>query len=328
MVEKESKIHWLISSFLALVLSGVGNFLISEGLRYPYDLKLLVSIGHLSFLISMSLFNMFYLRYREGFFPEISLNAIYSKHTGFIPGFFFGVNCGILLFLGQFSLILGWYYDPEGKSLNFFMLAVIPLATAFAAFLVFNEKLKSSQLLGMLISIAGISILGLDKISGGSWVSYVVGLNSIILFTLRNLNSRAMQTSGVSILAGAMLTSAVEVACGTVLLIFLVSLQEFEVLFSWDWLFQKCCIGVIFVAYGQYFTTRAIMSGITAISVTIINAQGIIFIFLDLIFYGNFPELISLIAISVILLGIVVLVIGETVVGPDESRKGYEQLGD
>ena len=299
----------------------IGNFLLSEALLYPYELKLLASLGNLFFLLSLGAFHMLILRLHQSSFPSLYPHSIYSQEKGLIPGFAFGILTGILIFFAQLSMILGWYYDPPGKSLTFFMNSAIPPFTSILSFVLFREKLKVMQILGMIVATIGLILLGLDKVEGGTWISYCCGICSLALFSVRNLCSRAAQKRGVGIYPSTMLTSAGEVACGGVLLIIMVIFQLFTGFFAVDWTFLSCSIGAVLLTYGQYFITRAIMTGVIGVVAAIINNQGIVFFLMDLIFYGNIPNAMSLIAIIVMLLGVITLLIGDSILAKIKMKR-------
>ena len=332
LIDDNKRIHWLLSSFLGLFFMSIGNFLLSKGFSHPSDLKLIVSLGHLFFLLTLGAFHMLILYLHQSSFPSLYPHSIYSQEKGLIPGFAFGILTGILIFFAQLSMILGWHFDPEGSSLTFFMNSAIPPFTSLLAFVVFREKLKIMQILGMIVAMIGLIVLGVDKVEGDSWESYCCGICSLALFSVRNLCSRAAQNRGIGIYPSTMLTSAGEVACGGVLLIIMVISQLFTgffdvdwTLFAGDWTFLSCSIGAVLLAYGQYFITRAIMTGVIGVVAAIINNQGIMFLLMDLLFCRKLPGTISLIAISVMILGVITLLIGDSLLAKIKNKKDYDR---
>ena len=320
-MDKSSHIHWLISCFLGLVLFSCGNFMLSEGLAYPYDSKLLVSMGNLVFLIIMLAFHMVDLRVQSGFWPSFYPGSILSKDQVLIPGFGYAVVGGFLMFLAQFSLILGWYWDPAGRGITYLILSGISPIVAFLSFLIFREKLTPLQILGMVIAILGIVLLGLQQLDG-TWVSFVCGILSLVFYAIRNLTARAMQVKGMDVYNGGMVIATAEMFTGVLLMIWIILYPGFSDLFTLNWLFAKCSIGVVVLAFGQYFINQAIMTGNIGVVLTIIiNTNGIIFLLLDLIFYEHIPSLENLGCCFVIIFGVTILLLGDTIKTAIFSKK-------
>ena len=325
-LEKPSQIHWLLSCFLGLILFACGNFMLSEGLEYPFDSKLLVSIGNLVFIIIMLVFHMLDLRLQQGFWPSFYPTSLFTKDAVLAPGFFYGVLGGVLMFLAQFSLILGWYWDPTGRGITFVILSGITPIVAFLSFLIFNEKLTILQIIGMIIAIAGIALLSAGKLDG-TWVSLVCAFVSLGLFATRNLSARAMQTKGMGVYTGGMINAAAEALTGLILLAWMIVFQEFEELFAMNWLFYKCSAGVVVLAFGMYFINQAIMTGNIGVVLTIINTNGMIFLLLDLIFYDRVPGWKSLVACFVIIFGVTILLLGDSIKKKIVDKKNVRVQG-
>ena len=319
-LSQKPHIHWLLSTFLALPLLGGGNFMISEGLHYPYDSVLLASLGYLSFLLSMSLCHMLELAVSQRSCPSAYPASILSKESGLVPGFFYGLAGGVCIFLAHFSLILGWYLDPEGRSITYFMLAGVPPVTSILCFLLFREKLTTMQILGMAVAVAGIVVLGVAGFDG-TWVSYFCGIGCLFAYSGKNVTGIFMKNKGMDVYPAGMINAAGEVVCGVVLLIFVAVFHEFSELLTMNWLFGKCLIGAILIGYGQYFINQAVMTGVVGVVITIINTEGVVFLALDYFFYDHIPNTQSLLACLVILIGVSVLLFGDLVLGAVCPRK-------
>lgn len=63
------------------------------------------------------------------------------------------------------------------------------------------------------------------------------------------------------------------------------------------------------------------MTGVIGVVAAIINNQGIVFFLMDLIFYGNIPNAMSLIAIIVMLLGVITLLIGDSILAKIKMKR-------
>ena len=259
--------------------------MISYGVSNPYDLKLIGSIGFLILIITNGTAHMIELRIRRKSWPDLYPNSISSKSEGFTPGFAIGLIGGLLLFLGQFSLLLGWYYDQSGLSLTFLLLVGIAPMTTVLSFIVYQEKLTILQLIGMIISLSGVAYLGYGSLDGG-WISYI---------------------------SGCMLNAAGEVMCGAILIVWIALYQGFGSLFAVNSDFFICFFGGIVTAYGSYYINQAVMTGNIGVVISIVNASGIVFFILDYIFRDIPPTFQKISSCIVLILGIFVLVFGDNI---------------
>src|SRR5574343_1930449 len=94
---------WLIKSIVSCILFGVGSFLIGMNGLNPYLGKFLVSIGYLI----------------SGIFCTIYCKILYVGSTDFKieAGLAPSILSGIFSHFGNFSLFLGFYYDPENQGI-------------------------------------------------------------------------------------------------------------------------------------------------------------------------------------------------------------------
>lgn len=308
----QNRMHWLISAFLGFLFIGGGNFMISDEsyLRYPYDLKLLVSIGFLIATVALWTYHMVELRIRDGICPSFCPSSIFTKENGFIPEFKIGILGGVFLFLAQFFLFLGWSYDPSGKSITFLSLCGIAPVTSMLSFIVFQEKLSFLQILGMILTIGGIVYLDAGNLEG-TWISYVFGVSAMFSFSIRNLIGRAIESKGIRVYTSVMLNSIGEVLSGVVLLAWMAVYQGFNELFTDVSIFFNCLIGSVFVACALYFVVQAIDKGNIGVVVTVVNCNGTLFILLDYIVNDNIPSSKILMVIPFIIFGLIILLFGD-----------------
>lgn len=323
-MDSQSNIYWLLSAFLGFSCFGAGSFIISDGLSYPYDLKLTISFAYLISIIGLGIYHMIELRVRNGICPSLYPSCIYTKENSLIPGFTIGIIGGIFLFLGQFFLLLGWFYDPLGKSITFLSLGGISPITSVLSFFVYKEKMSFLQIFGMIVSVSGIIYLGAGSLEG-NWISYLCGIGALLSYSVRNLIGRAMENKGISVYIGVMLNSTGEILSGVVLLAWMAVYQGFDGLFTQESLFWQCLIGSILVADCLYFMNHAITTGNIGVVITIINCNGVLFILLDYFFYSNVPSLQSIIAIILIILGVVILLFGDKFKSCLVSKSGNER---
>ena len=296
----------------------------SYGVSNPYDLKLMGSIGFLILIITNGFAHMIELRIRRKSWPNLYPNSIFSKREGFTPGFAIGLIGGLLLFLGQFSLLLGWYYDQSGLSLTYLLLVGIAPMTTVLSFIVYQDKLTIIQLIGMIISLSGVAYLGYGSLDG-SWISYICGVASLILFSFRNLSGRSMENKGIDVYTGCMLNATGEVMCGAILIVWIVLYQGFGTLFVVNSDFFICFFGGIVTAYGIYYINQAVMTGNIGVAITIVSTHGIVFFILDYIFRDVPPTFQKIIACIILILGIIVLVFGDNIFNSFKKRRSSDK---
>ena len=294
--------------------------MVSEGLQYPYDEMILASLGFLIFLITMGIYHMLELWVEHKTCPSLYPDSFLTRPVNFVPGFTYGIVAGIFMFFAQFSLSLGWHYDPDGRSVTYLMLAGVPPVTSALFFALFRDKLSAMQMIGMGIAVAGIVMLGVDRLDG-TWISYFCGICSLFCFAARNVISRLMKNKGIDVYSGGIINSIGQVATGVVYLVFFLGAFDFSELFTMNLLFLECLIGVVLVAYGQYFIFGAVMTGNIPAVVTIINTNGVIFLILEYSFYGTSPSIRSLIACLIMIFGVVVLLFADSIIAELRSNK-------
>ena len=247
-METTTSLHWLMPCVIGLFMFSCGNFLVSEGVEYPFDLKLLQSLGNVVFFAIALIYHTIDLWIRNKHFPTFYPESIYSKEKGLISGFTYGLIGGALLFIAQFALIWGWNVDPSSRGVTFLILGGIPPCVSFLSFLIFGERLTLVRIIGMVVSIGGIALLGIQNVMGDSiWLSFAFGISCLIILGTRDLFSRLVQVKGMSVYAAGMLNAVGEGSCGLVLLLWILFFQGFSELFSLNWLFFKCFIGAIFI---------------------------------------------------------------------------------
>ena len=321
-METTTSLHWLMPCILGLVLFSCGNFMVSEGVAYPFDVKLLQSLGNIVFFVAALIFHIIDLWIKKGQLPTAYPESIYLKDKGLIPGFTYGVIGGGLLFMAQFALIWGWNVDPSSRGVTFLILGGIPPCVSLFSFLIFGERLTLVRIIGMVVSIGGIVLLGIQKAMGDSiWLSFAFGIFCLIILGTRDLFSRLVQVKGMSVYAAGMLNAVGEGLCGLVLLLWILIFEGFSELFSLNWLFLKCFIGAIFIGFGNFFIIYSIMTGNIGVVLTIVNTNVIIFLLLDLIFYDKVPGVLSLIACVIIMLGVMILICGDSIKGVILKKK-------
>ena len=313
-MEVSSSLHWLMPCVIGLFMFSCGNFLVSEGVEYPFDLKLLQSLGNVVFFAIALIYHTIDLWIRNKHFPTFYPESIYSKEKGLISGFTYGLIGGALLFIAQFTLIWGWNADPSSRGVTFLILGGIPPCVSFLSFLIFGEKLSIVRIIGMIISIGGIALLGIQNVMDDSiWLAFTCGLSCLVILGTRDLFSRLVQVKGMSVYAAGMLNAVGESSCGLALLLWIIWYQGFTDLFTLDLLFLKCSIGAVILAFGNFFIIYSIMTGNIGIVLTIINTNVIFFLLLDLVFYDQTPGWMSVMACAIIMIGVTILICGDSI---------------
>jgi drug/metabolite transporter (DMT)-like permease len=317
--------HWMAASLLGFFLFGGGNYMMSYGLNFPYDLKIIGSTGYLIFILTIIPFHLFTLKKIHGYNPNCHPNSIYSSEHGLVPGFTVGIIGGMFIFLAHLSLLLGWFYDSKGASITFLLLAGISPVTSILSFFIYKEKFTPFQISGMIISLAGIGYLGYGSLEG-TWISYFCGMFSLVFYSIRNLTARHLDVHGLDVYTAGMLNALGEFFVGVLFLVYVAFINGFNGLFVDKEMLATCLIGAILVAYGQFFVNQSVMTGNIGVVITIANSCGVLFIALDFIIKGAIPDLLRLAASLIVIFGVAVMLLGDQIFFRKNSRISTEVL--
>ncbi len=132
--------EWIVPAILTLVLWGLWGYILKiAGMRLDWR-----EVYFMSSLASFTLALMFYL-YSKGFSLSLNIYALYAALAGIMGGL------GYLTFMVAVS---------RGKaSIIIPLTALYPAITAILAVLFLGEKLKPTQLIGIILAlIAGILV--------------------------------------------------------------------------------------------------------------------------------------------------------------------------
>ncbi len=132
--------EWIVPAILTLVLWGLWGYILKiAGMRLDWR-----EVYFISSLASFTLALMFYL-YSKGFSLSLNIYALYAALAGIMGGL------GYLTFMVAVS---------RGKaSIIIPLTALYPAITAILAVLFLGEKLKPTQLIGIILAlIAGILV--------------------------------------------------------------------------------------------------------------------------------------------------------------------------
>ncbi|OMJ68782.1 hypothetical protein SteCoe_33669 [Stentor coeruleus] len=324
-IDRQTHMHWMVSSLLGFFLFGGGNYMMSYGLKFPYDLKIIGSLGYLFFILTIIPFHLLTLKKIHGYNPNCHPNSIYSSEYGLVPGFAVGIIGGMFIFLAHLSLLIGWFYDSKGASITFLLLAGISPITSIFSFFIYKEKFTPFQITGMIISLAGIGYLGYGSLDG-TWISYFCGIFSLVFYSIRNLTARHLDVHGLDVYTAGMLNAIGEFAMGILFLVYVIFFSSFYGLLDDINLLIICLIGAVLVAYGQFFVNQSVMTGNIGVVITIANSCGVLFIALDFFIKGAIPDLLKLTASLIVIFGVAVMLLGDQIFFKKNSRISTEVL--
>lgn len=290
---------WLIKSLISCILFGIGSFLIGLNGLSPYLGKLLVSTGYLISGLASLLYSKLFHKEPISLKPE----------AGFLPS----ALCGSFNHFGNFSLFLGYHFDPQNQGIISIMAIGSAAVSAIASYFMYKEKLAAFDILGMTICILGLVTIGVfsNGESDNSLFGYSFGLCALGFYAVRNLCARKASVSGIDLYKSTVICVFFEAFTGFLnIAILAVFVQVFDKTQDF-WI--TLIAGVLFGA-GNFALNMAIMEGKIGPAVVIANCLGILQMGLDFGFRGFVPDSGKLVGGFVALVGVGVLLMWKEIV--------------
>ena len=313
-IDKSNHVHWSISS--------LASYLLKETLAPVLTKKLFGSAGYLVCMILMGLFHLVLLKSQSGICPNCSPDSVYIKRKGLVPGFTLGIAGGVCLFLAELSFLWAWNADPAGAGIIFFFLmGVVPICSFFSSIL-FDEKFRLLQIVGILISMIGLALVILMEVQielTGNIISYSFAISSTVFFSLRTLISKRLESNQVDVYTSGMLNCLGEIISGLVLLAYILSMTSELTLLLLPQL-PFLLLSSTLLALGQYYFNQAVMTGNIGVVISLFNLNGFGFLFLDYWLNNYNPRIFTLLMCIVVLLGILIMIFGDKFLDKQASK--------
>jgi drug/metabolite transporter (DMT)-like permease len=320
-IDKSTHIHWSLSTGLSLIFYCSGAYLLKEDPSPVLTKRLLLSLGYLICMVILSLMHLLTLRHQSGVCPSCWPESVFLSNKGLIPGFSLGVLGGVFLFLAEISYMWSWSLDRNDAGIIFLILmAAVPICSFFSH-VVYKERFRMMQVLGILVALTGVILVGVvdvDSHTSAGLDPYYLGLSSMLFFSFRNLTAKALENKQVDVYTSGMLNSFGEVLSGLFLSAYLFISGEFH-LISIKTLSILLTFSTL-VAIGQFFFNQAMMTGNIGVVVTLFNLNGFGFLLLDYLLNSYLPELYTMLLCGVILGGILLMVLGDKLLDKYSSR--------
>ena len=193
---------WMLKPIAASILYAVGAFLIGVNNLNPYLVKLLISIGYLVTGIIGTLFIMI--------FHSSSINFKYE------PGIIPSALSGVFSHFANFSLILGFYYDPHNQGIIMIITIGSSVICSIISYILYNEKLEKFDILGMTICLTGLIVIGIysNDSSESSFIGFNFGLSALFCFSIADITPKIGSASGINPYKSTVITLLFEAISG------------------------------------------------------------------------------------------------------------------
>jgi drug/metabolite transporter (DMT)-like permease len=291
---------WLLYSLLAMIFFGLGGFSLGLHTQSPILSKFQVSSGY----FTAGLLCLTYSLLFEGHFPDLKYEA----------GLLTSVLTGTLNHLGNFSLILGYHFDPENTGIISIMVIGASIMSSVLAYFIFNEKLAVFDVLGMVLCASGLVLIGIySKINSfESFLGFGFGLAALVFYAIRSLTTRKAQRQGIALMKSAIFSVFSEALAGFLNVGILCMFFDVFQGTGQGW---TSLVGGIFIGIGSFFVIFAIMTGKIGPALLITNCSGILQMVLEYFFRGIVPVRGKLVGAAVTILGVSILMLWKDVVG-------------
>ena len=285
---------WMLKPILASILYATGSFLIGVNNLNPYFVKLLISMGY---LLSGILGILFILIFHSS-----------SRNSKYEPGFIPSALCGVFSHFANFSLILGYYYDPQNQGIISIITIGSSVVCSITSYILYKEKLERLDILGMTICIVGLFVIGIfsNDASESSFIGFNFGLSALFCFSVADILPKIASASGINPYKSTVISMLFEAFSGFanvgILAIF------FDVFDKYDDFWIALIAGAMF-GFGNFALNLGIIEGKIGIAIVIVDFSGVLQMGLDYVFRDFIPDsgkltggFIALIGVSILLL--------------------------
>jgi drug/metabolite transporter (DMT)-like permease len=196
---RKTFLSWYVPACLSFVFFTFGTFLCGRTSFNPWATKFMASVGYLIFFgVAVVWAWISYLRehkvvpsiYDSTLFAVAKVESDGTKKHKLAPGVVLGLLGGVLTFLGQVSMFLGFYADPNGRGITTSIITGVGIVAALAAFIVYHERLSAYTVIGIVLSTAGIVVITLQSGLDGTILGVLGGFGALTGFAAKNFISR------------------------------------------------------------------------------------------------------------------------------------------
>ena len=316
--------HWLLSAFLSLMLFSAGAYILGAYSEDPVVSFGLCSFGYLLSGVMLMLVNWVKLSRSLGKLAWVTDSAMY-RDGKLAAGVDWAIVGSAFLFIGQVSVLMGYNGDPNSRGVISVIIVGTSMAGAILHYFLYNEKLTTLQVLGMLGSTLGLVIISIQSGSEGKLTAFLYGLGGIAGFCLKNLTARICDVKRLDADVTNVLGMIGMGVIGALSLVgfYLAGTNPFAVS-GWEPLLMNL-LGGFLNAWGAYFITLAIMTGKVGPAAIIGNSFGVVQGWLEFFFMGIVPNHVKIVGSAVILVSTCVMLLGDSLVEALGCRKPREQ---
>lgn len=315
-LNKGSHIHWLLASFLSLAFLGVGTFIIGVYAFNPVVVKGMCSTGYLIFAFFSTLW--YWVSQcsaaRELTGLKQSTLVVQTANGGhkLASGVFTGSLGGVFTAVGQLSLILGFFFDPDSRGIISSTVVGSALVSSIVAHFYYHEAISLLTYAGMVVCLGGIITIAFSTSTQAGMIGFGFGVCALLAFSLRNLASRECERAGLDVVTAGVLNAGFEGISGLLFTggYIAVEYNPFEGEGRWYY----SLLGGVLIAVGAYMLNQAIMTGYIGPAVTIANLVPIIQITLDYLLDNKVPNYMKVLGCLIGIFGVFIMMMGDIIV--------------
>jgi drug/metabolite transporter (DMT)-like permease len=171
--------HWAISALLALLLIGSGQYIVAMNSQNPWAGMFMFALGFLVFAIAGTVAFKLCGAWAE--------TGMLCDNEGRLRSGVFTVSWSAsLIFIGEASLILGFYFDPEGVGITASIISGSAILSALLAFVFYQESLNANQIIGILATTFGLVLITWESAQDGTYLAVISAFAALVCFSTKN----------------------------------------------------------------------------------------------------------------------------------------------
>ncbi len=294
------KNSWMFYAFATFILFGMTNFILGY-------------IGELTGKnVNSSVSSIMLLCVGMGVLGVIApaLFKPYKKNNQKNPGknfSVFGIISGITLALGMLTLKIGFITDPFAKGPIVSITSANSMLVALLALILLREKLNNFQLWGMIIIIAGISLIASGSNSIASFKGIFFGITTMFLFGATNFLLKYSGEKGANSIKMSVILwrSAGVFGVLSVGISFLTG-RGLSGLENFGSILISFVTGFI-LGLGMLTLKLAVTKGPAGPAIAIAGSNALLVTILDLISFGYIPSVLKTGGMLIVILGIIII---------------------
>lgn len=221
--------------------------------------------------------------------------------------FWMAAGAGICLAMGMLTLKLGFTADPASKGPITAITAANAVLVALLARLILSERLRQRQWVGILVTVAGISIMAFSTGGGNALRGLGYGMITLLCFGITNTVLAVLGHRGMPSMSTALTIWLAVGVCGAmgtgISTVTGPNISNLKPLY----LLPLALVAGLTLGAGMWSLKRGVTVGRAGPVTAIAGANAWLVTVLDLLAFRHFPSLLKLTGMAVALLGVAIL---------------------